>query len=285
MNTATIVKEYFEDHEEYKCGTLAHFINGIQPPTPLLKQKGIVFILIKKGFIELISGLQRVQALKNNLIVIQPHKPFSFEEISEDIDGYFLLLNGEGSLGSMGSHSLIFNLEFLETWSTSLFEIKHMPVEYFENLFKRIIWSKDQNHQKLSIINAYVITLLLEINQCYNEVSQNNRSSVEITRKFKTEINKTIHLNINVAQYAQRLSITPNHLNKSIKKVIGITATELLIRFKIVEAKYLLMLLDVNITEIAGKLGYHDSAYFIRFFKKHTSLTPTEYRRKIDLSY
>ena len=285
MNVKSVLKKYFESNKEYTFEVLSDFVQRIKLPTPLIKQKGVMFILVTNGNIELISGINKIKAIKDNFIAIQPNKPFSFESFSEDLNGYILILNGEGSLGSMGSHSLIFNLEFLETWSNSLFDLTHLPTEYIENIFKRINWEKNSKNKNLTIINAYIITLLLEINQCYNEVSKNNRAVVEISRKFKTEINQSINLNLSITEYAKRLSITPNHLNKTVKKATGISASQLVINFKIVEAKYLLMLLDVNIGEIASKLGFTDTSYFIRFFKKHTALTPVEYRKKIDLSY
>ena len=284
MSTKSIVKEYFKSNKEYQVETLSSFIGNIQIPMTLIKQKGVVFILITNGYIDIISGYHKIKAQKDDLIVIQPNKPFSIENATENIEGHILILKGDGVLGSMGSHSLIFNLEFLEPWNNSLYNLKPLPTEFIENLFKRMIWEKKHDNEKLTIINAYVITLMLEINQCYNELTENNRAAVEITRKFKREINNTIDHNISIAEYANRLSISTNHLNKNVKSVLDITASQLLINFKIVEAKYLLMLLDENISEIADKVGYTDLSYFIRFFKKHTQMTPTEYRKRIDFS-
>jgi len=45
----------------------------------------------------------------------------------------------------------------------------------------------------------------------------------------------------------------------------------------IIEAKRELYTKELSIKEIAFKLGFEDSAYFSRFFKKETSHSPKEY--------
>ena len=44
------------------------------------------------------------------------------------------------------------------------------------------------------------------------------------------------------------------------------------------EAKKLLYASDLNAKEISYQLGYEDTAYFHRFFKKYTGQTMTEFR-------
>jgi AraC-like DNA-binding protein len=184
----------------------------------------------------------------------------------------------------MGNHSLIINLEFLETWSDSFFEFQKLPLEYIENIFKRLQWEYQHQGDKLFVVNAYVITLLLELNELYNEAVHSNKASIDISRKFKNEVYKNLQLHLPVSEYANRLSITPNHLNKSIKSNTGLTASELINRIKITEAKYLLMRADLNVSAVAEQLGFSDSSYFSRFFKKHESVSPIEFQRMIDLS-
>jgi AraC-like DNA-binding protein len=48
----------------------------------------------------------------------------------------------------------------------------------------------------------------------------------------------------------------------------------------LLEAKRLLVNLDLNIAEIADRLNFNDNSYFTKFFKKYTALTPEEFRRK-----
>jgi AraC family transcriptional activator of pobA len=79
--------------------------------------------------------------------------------------------------------------------------------------------------------------------------------------------------------YAALLYITPNHLNALCNDMLGLSAGELIRNRVILEAKRLLVNLELNINEIAGKLNFTDNSYFTKFFKKYTTLTPDEFRR------
>lgn len=79
--------------------------------------------------------------------------------------------------------------------------------------------------------------------------------------------------------YAELLYITPNHLNALCKDIIGLSAGELIREQVILEAKRLLINLDLSIADIADKLNFSDHSYFIKFFKKHEGVTPEKFRK------
>ncbi len=279
------VHRYFHQQEEYQCEQLRDFVAHLDLPVALPKQKGVTFIYVTGGKADVVAGYDKLELEKGSLLIIQPQKPFFIERSSTDIEGYVLILKGGGVLGSMGNHSLIFNLEFLETWGDSLYNMSHLPIAFIENIFKRIEWEKEHDSSKLTVINAYVITLLLELNHIYNEAIYANKSAINITRRFKNEVYQSLHTSLSLAEYADRLAVSPNHLNKAVKSVTGSSATNLIVRIKVIEAKYLLMMADTNIAEIANRLGFSDTSYFSRYFKKHTSQTPKEFQNTIDLSW
>ncbi|GLU54739.1 AraC family transcriptional regulator [Dyadobacter frigoris] len=78
--------------------------------------------------------------------------------------------------------------------------------------------------------------------------------------------------------YANRLAVHVNHLNKVLKEITGNTTTEIISNRIAQEAKILLKQTDWNISEIAYMLGFDDLANFSNFFKKQTSFTPMGFR-------
>ena len=78
--------------------------------------------------------------------------------------------------------------------------------------------------------------------------------------------------------YADRLAVHVNHLNKVLKENTGKTTTDLISSRIIQEAKILLKQTDWNVSEIAYCLGFEEVAHFSNFFKKQTSLAPVAFR-------
>lgn len=82
-----------------------------------------------------------------------------------------------------------------------------------------------------------------------------------------------------VQQYAEALHVTPDHLNRTIKSLIGKTAKEYLQSRIIIEAKRLLTFSENSAKEIGYGLGFTEPANFSNFFKKCTGHSPSTFRK------
>lgn len=80
------------------------------------------------------------------------------------------------------------------------------------------------------------------------------------------------------SDYANRLAIHVNYLNKIIKDLTGKSTTEIINNRLTQQAKILLRQTTLNISEIAYTLGFEQTAHFSNFFKKHTAFTPSDFR-------
>jgi AraC-like DNA-binding protein len=78
--------------------------------------------------------------------------------------------------------------------------------------------------------------------------------------------------------YASRLSVHVNHLNRAVKETTGKTTSMHIAERVAKEAKALLRYTDWNIADIAYSLGFEYPAYFNNFFKKQTALNPKAFR-------
>jgi len=81
-----------------------------------------------------------------------------------------------------------------------------------------------------------------------------------------------------VKEYAALLNITPLYLNEIVKEVTGFSASHRINEEILLEAKRMLSYSRLDVKQIAYELGYEDHAYFSRFFKKHTGMTPVAFR-------
>lgn len=81
-----------------------------------------------------------------------------------------------------------------------------------------------------------------------------------------------------VAFYADRLCISTRYLSTIIRSVAHSTAKEFIDRSVVLEIKMLLRSTELSVQEIAYRLHFPDQSYLGRFFKKHTGVSPTEFR-------
>lgn len=81
--------------------------------------------------------------------------------------------------------------------------------------------------------------------------------------------------------YADRLNLTPKYLSKLIKQSSGRSAPDWINSFVILDAKNQLRFSDSSIKEIVYRLNFPNQAVFYKFFKTHTGMTPSAYRKAI----
>ena len=83
-----------------------------------------------------------------------------------------------------------------------------------------------------------------------------------------------------VSKYAEMLNLTVYQLNAITKGLLNKNASELINEYIILESKRNLLATSNLVSQIAYNLGFEDTSYFIRFFKKHTGYTPEIFRQQ-----
>ena len=81
--------------------------------------------------------------------------------------------------------------------------------------------------------------------------------------------------------YAEKLNITTAHLNDTVKRITGKSATEAIQEHCILEARRLLRYTDLGVKEVGYHVGYLTPSHFIKIFKAVTGLTPAQYRQSL----
>ena len=84
-----------------------------------------------------------------------------------------------------------------------------------------------------------------------------------------------------VAFYAEKAHLTTRHFSVIIKEVVGLSASDYIEQYLATQAKNLLLTRpDLSVQQISYHLGYADSPSFCRFFKRHVSMTPNDFRQR-----
>ncbi len=97
---------------------------------------------------------------------------------------------------------------------------------------------------------------------------------------FRRLVERDLAQSRNVQYYAQQLAVSPKKLNVLTRQRLNKTAKEFIDEQVILESQRLLAQGDMPIKEIAYHLGFSELTNFVKFFKKHTRMTPITFRRR-----
>jgi len=98
-------------------------------------------------------------------------------------------------------------------------------------------------------------------------------------REFGRLLNEQFRTRRTVAEYAELLHVSPNHLNAVCRRLLNKTASALIHERVTVEARRLLRHSALSVAEVAYQLGFEDASYFGRYFRKYAGQTPEAYRQ------
>jgi len=100
-----------------------------------------------------------------------------------------------------------------------------------------------------------------------------------LERQFTIENSNDVVLLKSASDFAEKLNLHVNHLNKALKEATGQTTSQLIKARILQEAKVLLKTTNWTIAEIAACLGFDEPNHFSLFFKAKTNLTPGTFRK------
>ena len=170
--------------------------------------------------------------------------------------------------------------ENLSIFNFNTLIIQEPSFSFIENLLLNLDreFYQDKLLKQCSLSNLLKL-LLINIQRLLPEVVN---SPIETTN-FIT-LNKLIDANnykiINPSEYAEKLKIPIKTLNNAVKEYTGLTCGEYIRSKTLIEAKRLLLYTNKNASEIAYELGFVDTAYFNRFFKREAGMAPIQFRKK-----
>jgi AraC family transcriptional activator of pobA len=245
--------------------------------------------------ISLIRGKNRVEYAdriieikENALLFATPKIPYNY--VPEDTlqAGHFCVFTSEFLTKDKSGIDLD-KLPIFQTDGYPVFQLTQEESDLIDLIFKKIHQEINSDYvYKYDLIRNYVAELihfgqkLQPVTALYSKHNSAARVSSLfaelLERQFPIESPRQ-RLELKSAKdFAARLSVHVNHLNKVLKENTGKTTTEIISDRLVHEAKILLKETDWNISEIAYSLGFEELAHFSNFFKKQTALTPIAFR-------
>ncbi|MEH7483845.1 response regulator transcription factor [Neobacillus drentensis] len=151
------------------------------------------------------------------------------------------------------------------------YSIQTDDLSHYTAAVERMVYSSDIDQMR-TILKEYCHALILSISHQVNMRSP----IVQNVLKF---IHAHYDQGISLKTLGQQFHVNAIYLGQLFQKEVGVVFSEYLNRYRLEKAKELLKTTHYRAGEIGKKVGYSDTTYFYKQFKKNVGTTPSEWRK------
>jgi AraC family transcriptional activator of pobA len=136
--------------------------------------------------------------------------------------------------------------------------------------------------KRMELLKGLLNIFLIYFSRNLNKLPNNNVPNREkdLVNKFIGLLKKHFHTRKFVTDYASLLAVTPNYLNRTVKKVTGFPTSHHIQQQIILEAKRQAIYTSESMKQIAYSLGFDNPAHFSKFFKNNCGVNFTEFKNQ-----
>lgn len=155
--------------------------------------------------------------------------------------------------------------------------VKHRKIEdpYSISLYFRQLLDARVTRQNSEGMDYLTRLILLELYLNSSLPTVNH-----IAERIAAWINANCHVGITEKQVSERFGYNMDYLNRMFKANFSVTIKQYANKKRMEYIKGLMLCEDLPLKEIAAKAGFSEYKYFLKFFKYHEKITPTEFYRK-----
>ena len=151
----------------------------------------------------------------------------------------------------------------------------------YQWLFRQMIQELQlQRANYEDFLNMNLRHIFLLINRYLKEGNDVGTEMLDEVERATHYFNEHYNEPIVIEDYAKERAMTVNWFTQNFKKITKVTPMQYILSLRITNAMNLIDNTDYNMAQIASAVGYENSMYFSRIFKKHTGMTPTEYKNR-----
>jgi AraC family transcriptional regulator, transcriptional activator of pobA len=290
-------------NEIFPSYSIGHFINEPQNPTEFEittfaemeepdvddphKHTFYEIIWIERGTSKQVIDYKEYEIKPNSLFFISPGQLHHFEEWKPIVGGS-IMFTADFFLLNQNNKEKLFELSFLDNfYSNACVQPDSESYTEIKQLIDLLCKEHSRKDRSQDICQSLLQILLSQVQRSLNKTNAPTYSKrcIILYKNFKNLLDVHFAENITASQYADKIAVTPHHLNFVIKQVTGKTATEVIRARSILEAKRLLTFTDLTVSEIAFQLNYFDSSYFAKIFKSETGVSPIAFKSLISEKY
>lgn len=122
--------------------------------------------------------------------------------------------------------------------------------------------------------------IFLLAGRCLREGHQTGNDALDEIQRATQYFHENYNSAVSIRDYAARRHMSECWFIRSFKQVTKVTPMQYIVSLRISNARNLLEHTNYSVSRVAEAVGYDNSLYFSRLFKKHVGLSPSEYRKR-----
>jgi AraC-like DNA-binding protein len=248
------------------------------------KIDGFSAIIMMSGEAVVSIDMQNYNIKPNNIVFFNPDSIIRTIKCSSNATAYFL------AFSKSFVHEIQVDLStslpvYMRFGKAPLMEATQEDIDEIRQLFqliKTMLRSDKERylHEIIRTLFATAFYIITDINQRDSLVETKQGRCEVLFDEFMSLLQQYNKSERNVSFYAKQLGITPKYLSSVVKDVSGKSAARWIDESVILEAKTLLKFSGMSIQEIAYRLNFSTQSFFGKYFKQHTGISPSRYKRK-----
>ena len=246
-------------------------------------------VIIEKGSISIKSNELIHHYKKENLGMIIPNNVYKVNAFTDDVKAYFILIDRD-ELNNQTSFA--FNKyemqQALRSSNNNIEKVSDNAFAHILNLCEQLFYYNQEEKEitfsqqiKLSLFTSLVYILVGDFLQGKGKdinILKNSRKE-SITMKFLQLVSINFMKEKELKFYADKLLISSKYLSNTVREITNQPPSKFITEALLNNAKILLLNSDNSIKEISNELDFSDQYAFGKFFKKHTGLSPSNFKK------
>ena len=223
---------------------------------------------------------------KQALSFSNPQIPYKWEHIDKIYDGVYCVFNSQffHQFGQFDQY------EIFQPNGNHVFELTDAQAEELKDKFRKLEEEFYSGYKyKFDVIKNIVLDLIhygLKLEPSTTLETEYLNASYRITKLFLELLDRQFPLDENYAtvalktpsDFAEKLNVHVNSLNRAVKSTTSKTTSTVIADRLLKESKAMLKQTSKNVSEIAYGLGFKEVTHFNNFFKKHSNVSPLQFR-------
>lgn len=156
--------------------------------------------------------------------------------------------------------------------------------EHFFDIIKKIYqeYKAGNIFAKTEVIKTLLYLLLIKSERIKREfINKDALKWSNIIFDFIELTETKFNLSRNADHYAELLSISYKHLNNICKQSLNKTAKSFIDDYIVLVAKRYLVCSEMTVKQISDITGFDEPTNFVKYFKKHTGISPIKFRKSL----